>query len=184
MKDIRRATRRQYSAEEKIRIVLDGLKGEDSIAELCRREGISTDAFGRSSDERIWSAGDCASFSWNGAFIRLESVQNAIDQAENVAANILGADKPYDPLPWFWSDQFDCKLQIAGLNFGYDDVVERGEIGGAASFWYFKGERLLAVDAMNDPRAFMVAKRLLAGAVEVDKGTVEDPTFDVKNLLV
>ncbi|MEZ7812232.1 MAG: FAD-dependent oxidoreductase [Paracoccaceae bacterium] len=145
--------------------------------------GIATDILGQCSDAHIWSAGDCASFIYQGQRIRIESVQNAIDQAENAAANMLGAAQPYEPLPWFWSDQFDCKLQIAGLNNGYDAVVARGHSGGAQSFWYFKGEALLAVDAMNDPRAFMVAKRILAGSIGVDKAIVADETFDLKKLL-
>ncbi len=108
----------------------------------------------------IWSAGDCASFVYRGARIRLESVQNAIDQAEAVAANMLGADKAYVPMPWFWSDQYDLKLQIAGLNTGYDRVITR-DVGGVRSFWYYRGDTFLAVDALNDPRAYMVGKRLL-----------------------
>ena len=87
--------------------------------------GIRTDAEGRTSDPAIWAAGDCASLPYRGKRIRLESVQNAIDQAEAVAANMLGAGKAYDPHPWFWSDQYDVKLQIAGLNTGYDRVVLR-----------------------------------------------------------
>jgi 3-phenylpropionate/trans-cinnamate dioxygenase ferredoxin reductase subunit len=130
-------------------------------AGLTLDNGIATDAFGRTSDPAIWSAGDCASFPWNGSRIRLESVGNAIDQAECVAANMLGAEKPYQAKPWFWSDQFDLKLQIAGLNSGYDHVVTRAGEGGAVSFWYYRGDRLLAVDAMNDPRAYMVGKRLI-----------------------
>jgi len=123
--------------------------------------GIATDALGQTSAPHVWSAGDCASFPWKGGWLRLESVGNAIDQAEAVAANILGAAAPYVAQPWFWSDQYDCKLQIAGLNTGYDRIVTRGPEGEAVSFWYFKGDQLLAVDAMNDSRAYMVGKRLI-----------------------
>jgi 3-phenylpropionate/trans-cinnamate dioxygenase ferredoxin reductase component len=123
--------------------------------------GIATDEMGRTSDPSIWSAGDCASFPWKGGRIRLESVGNAIDQAEAVAANILGAGEAYQAKPWFWSDQFDLKLQIAGLNSGYDHIVTRGGEGDTASFWYYRGPDLLAVDAMNDSRAYMVGKRLI-----------------------
>lgn len=123
--------------------------------------GIATDALGRTSDPAIWSAGDCASFPWKGGRIRLESVGNAIDQAEAVAANILGAGAPYEAKPWFWSDQYDLKLQIAGLNTGYDRIVTRKGEGDVASFWYYRGADLLAVDAMNDSRAYMVGKRLI-----------------------
>lgn len=123
--------------------------------------GIATDELGRTSDPAIWSAGDCASFPWRGGRIRLESVGNAIDQAEAVAANILGAAEAYQAKPWFWSDQYDLKLQIAGLNIGYDRIVTRRGEGDVASFWYYRGPDLLAVDAMNDSRAYMVGKRLI-----------------------
>jgi 3-phenylpropionate/trans-cinnamate dioxygenase ferredoxin reductase subunit len=92
---------------------------------------------GRTSDPSIWAAGDCASFPYRGGRIRLESVQNAIDQAEAVARNVLGAGEDYVPHPWFWSDQYDVKLQIAGLNTGYEDVVVR-DSGDARSHWYYR----------------------------------------------
>jgi 3-phenylpropionate/trans-cinnamate dioxygenase ferredoxin reductase subunit len=145
--------------------------------------GVRTDAQGRTSDPHIWAAGDCASFPWQGGRLRLESVQNAIDQAELVADNILGAGLDYVPMPWFWSDQFDCKLQIAGLNIGYDHIVTRGPEGNAVSFWYFRGDRLLAVDAMNDPRAYMVGKRLIEMGRTVDPGVLRDPESNLKALL-
>ncbi|WP_373457456.1 NAD(P)/FAD-dependent oxidoreductase [Pseudogemmobacter lacusdianii] len=132
-----------------------------AAAGLTINNGIETDAQGRTSDPAIWSAGDCASFPYRGSRIRLESVGNAIDQAETVAANILGQGKDYQAKPWFWSDQFDLKLQIAGLNSGYDRIVTRPSEGASVSFWYYRGDELLAVDAMNDPRAYMVGKRLI-----------------------
>ena len=152
-------------------------------AGLVIENGIRTDSHGRTSDPHIWAAGDCASFPWQGGRLRLESVQNAIDQADLVADNILGADKDYVPMPWFWSDQYDCKLQIAGLNTGYDRIVTRGPDGAAVSFWYFKGDRLLAVDAMNDSRAYMVGKRLLETGRDVDAGAISNPATNLKSLL-
>ena len=153
------------------------------MAGLALDNGIRTDAHGRTSDPSIWSAGDCASFPWRGGRVRLESVQNAIDQAETVAGNMLGAAKDYAPTPWFWSDQYDCKLQIAGLNTGYDHIVTRGPEGEAVSYWYFKGDQLLAVDAMNDPRAYMVGKRLLEMGRSVDADTLRNPDTVLKALL-
>lgn len=134
--------------------------------------GIRTDAQGRTSVPHVWAAGDCASFPYQGGRIRLESVGNAIDQAELVAENLLGAAKDYQAKPWFWSDQYECKLQIAGLNSGYDRVVARRGAGNA-SFWYYAGDRLLAVDAMNDPRAYMVGKRLIEAGRSPDPAAVE-----------
>lgn len=162
-----------------------GIAPDTALAQaagLALDNGIATDEFGRTSDPAIWAAGDCASFPHQGGRIRLESVGNAIDQAEAVAANMLGAAQPYQAKPWFWSDQFDLKLQIAGLNTGYDHVVTRRTADGAVSFWYFKGDRLLAVDAMSDSRAYMVGKRLIeAGKSPAPDAIVSAP--DLKALL-
>jgi 3-phenylpropionate/trans-cinnamate dioxygenase ferredoxin reductase subunit len=163
-----------------------GILPDTHLAEaagVAIENGIRTDSHGRTSDPHIWAAGDCASFPWQGGRLRLESVQNAIDQAELVADNILGAGKDYVPMPWFWSDQYDCKLQIAGLNTGYDHIVTRGPDGAAVSFWYFRGDRLLAVDAMNDPRAYMVGKRLLETGRSVDAAAISNPATNLKSLL-
>ena len=166
-------------------IVGVGITPNTQLAEMVGvtiDNGIATDAQGRTSDPSIWSAGDCASFPWKGGRIRLESVGNAIDQAEAVAANILGAGAPYEAKPWFWSDQYDLKLQIAGLNTGYDHIVTRKGEGDVASFWYYRGADLLAVDAMNDSRAYMVGKRL----IEMGKSPAPEvivATPDLKALL-
>ena len=162
-----------------------GILPGETLAEeagLDIENGIRCDAQGRTSDPAIWAAGDCTSFPYRGGRIRLESVPNAIDQAEVVAENILGAGKEYIAKPWFWSDQYDVKLQIAGLNAGYDRVVTRlGE--GSASFWYYLGETLLAVDAANDPRGYMVGKRLIEAGKSPDPALVADSQTDLKALL-
>jgi 3-phenylpropionate/trans-cinnamate dioxygenase ferredoxin reductase subunit len=146
--------------------------------------GIAVDAQGRTSDPHIWSAGDCAAFELRGARRRLESVQNAIDQAEAVAGNMLGAGADYVPKPWFWSDQYDVKLQIAGLNIGYDRIATRRDPEGkAVSFWYYQGDVLLAVDAMNDPRNYMIGKRLIEAGKSPAPEVIEDPATDMKALL-
>ena len=151
-------------------------------AGLTLNNGIDTNALGQTSQSKIWAAGDCASFPYQGERIRLESVPNAIDQAEVVAANMLGAQKAYHATPWFWSDQYDVKLQIAGLNQGFENVVTRiGEAG--RSHWYYKAGQVLAVDAMNDPRAYMVAKRLIEAGKTADPALVADPGSDLKALL-
>ncbi len=152
-------------------------------AGLDIENGIRTDAEGRTSDPAIWAAGDCASFPYQGGRIRLESVGNAIDQAELVAANMLGAGTAYAAKPWFWSDQYDVKLQIAGLNTGYDRIVTRKGEGGAVSFWYYRGDQLLALDAMNDARAYMIGKRLIEAGKSPDPALIADPAADLKPLL-
>ncbi|MBO9451858.1 FAD-dependent oxidoreductase [Tropicibacter sp. R16_0] len=163
-----------------------GIAPATQLAEMAGVEldnGIKTDVHGRTSDPSIWAAGDCASFPYKGERIRLESVPNAIDQAEVVAQNMMGADKDYIATPWFWSDQYDVKLQIAGLNTGYDRVVTRKGEGLTNSFWYYKGDQLLAVDAMNDPRAYMIGKRLIDAGKTADPAVVGDPDADLKPLL-
>lgn len=145
--------------------------------------GIAVDHFGRTSDPAIWAAGDCASFPHEGGRLRLESVQNAIDMAAAVAANMMGAEAPYAPMPWFWSDQFDAKLQIAGLGGPADRIVVRSGGGEGTSHWYFSGSRLLALDAMNDARAFMVGKRLIEAGRSPDPAAVANPATDLKALL-
>jgi 3-phenylpropionate/trans-cinnamate dioxygenase ferredoxin reductase subunit len=145
--------------------------------------GIAVDAQCRTSDPRIFAAGDCASFPWRSQRIRLESVGNAIDQAEAAAMSILGKSECYEAKPWFWSDQFDVKLQIAGLSAGYDSVTTRVGTGNAMSYWYYRGAELLAVDAINDPRVYMVAKRLIAAGKSPSCSLVADPATDLKSLL-
>ena len=156
--------------------------GLATAAELTLENGIKVDAHGRSSGPHIWAAGDCASFPYRDTRIRLESVPNAIDQAEVVAQNIMGAAKDYTAKPWFWSDQYDVKLQIAGLNTGYDRVITR-RTDDAVSFWYYAGSTLLAVDAANDPRGYMVGKRLIEAGKSPDPDAIANPETDMKALL-
>lgn len=162
-------------------IVPATLLAEEAGLEI--ENGIRTDAFGRTSDPHIWSAGDCASFPHQGGRIRLESVGNAIDQAEIVAENMLGKGQAYEAKPWFWSDQYEVKLQIAGLNTGYDRIVTRAAEEGAVSYWYYKGDRLLAVDALNDAKSYMIGKRLIEMGRSPDAATIADPATNMKALL-
>lgn len=168
-----------------------GLAHDCGLAIDTETGGILANRFGQTSDKAIWCAGDCAAFPLAGKNTRLESVQNAIDQAENVALNLLGKQIPYAPTPWFWSDQFDVKLQIAGFNRGYNKVVTRqGGKAGARSHWYFaehnSGQTLLAVDALNDAMAYMTGRRLLESGQNLESLDLEslaDPDFDLKTLL-
>lgn len=162
-----------------------GILPDTALAEasgLALDNGIACDDQGRTSAPGVWAAGDCASFPHGGGRLRLESVPNAIDMAERVAENMLGAGTSYVPKPWFWSDQYDVKLQIAGLNTGYDRVVVR-DGGAARSHWYYAGDRLLAVDAMNDARAFMIGRRLIEAGRSADPALVADPSADLKSLM-
>ncbi len=166
-------------------IVGVGIQPDISLAKtagLTIENGIKTNYRCQTSDPDIFAAGDCASFPHQGKQMRMESVGNAIDQAHAAAAAMLGIDIDYQPKPWFWSDQFDTKLQIAGLNTGYDKIVTRGA-GREISFWYYQANKLLAVDAMNDPRSYMVGKRLIEAGKSPDPAMIADVNADLKPLL-
>jgi len=164
-----------------------GVLPNDELAQqagLKTDNGIAIDAFCRTSDPHILAAGDCTSFEFRGQRVRLESVQNANDQGAAAAHALLGDDRPYKPLPWFWSDQYDVKLQIAGLNLGHDAVLVRpGKTPTSQSVWYFAGAQLLAVDAMNDAAAFVTAKKLLERGASVPKEAVLDRAAEFKDWL-
>lgn len=164
-----------------------GVTANDQLARnagLSVQNGILTDSQCRTFAPGIYAAGDCAVFPFRGQPTRLESVQNACDQGEYVADHICGkATGPYNPQPWFWSDQFDSSLKIAGLNRGHDRVIRRvGEKQGAQSIWYYAGETFLAVDALDDPRAYMMGKRWLAEGVSPDPQALTDPSIPLKTL--
>lgn len=167
-------------------IVGIGVRPNVELAELAglgTDNGIEVDAFCRTTDPAILAVGDCASFPWKGRRIRLESVGNAVEQGEAAARTIMGLSNEYKAEPWFWSDQFDCKLQIAGLSKDYDRAVTRQASETSLSVWYYRGNELLAVDAINQPAAYMVGKRLIAGGRSADPARVADPGFDLKSLL-
>ena len=156
-------------------------------ADLSVDNGIMVDEYGVTSDPAIFAAGDCTNHpnSLMGKRIRLESVPNAVDQAKAVAAAICGKQKPYAAHPWFWSDQYDVKLQIAGLNQGYDQVVVRGDQTTGRDFvaWYLKDGQLLAADCINRPKEFMITKRLLLNGAVIDPALLADESLEPKSLL-
>jgi 3-phenylpropionate/trans-cinnamate dioxygenase ferredoxin reductase component len=168
-------------------LVLVGI-GVAPATELAERAGLATDngvvvdKFGRTSAEGVWAAGDCAAFPLDDRRLRLESVQNAVDHAKAVAADMLGLGKPYQPVPWFWSDQYETKLQIAGLFHGYTSVVSR-QGGNGESHWYFKGERFIAVEAINTPAAFMTGRKLLEGGIDLSPASMAHESFDPRSRL-
>ena len=162
-----------------------GINPNCKIAEesgLLVENGILVDEYCRTNDPNIFAAGDCASFIYQGKRIRLESVGNAIEQSEVAALAALGGEFKYKALPWFWSDQFNVKLQIAGLNSGYTDVVER-ILGDRLSYWYYKGDKFIAVDAINDPVSYMVGKKLIEKNQTPSQKDVAEESFNLKNLL-
>lgn len=148
--------------------------------------GIIVDELARTSDPDIVAAGDCTFHPNNvlGYSLRLESVPNAMDQAKTAAATLCGHQKPYHALPWFWSDQYHAKLQIAGVNRGYDHVILRGDPAQDQFVaWYLQKDRILAADCINSPKEFMAAKKLIAQKTVVLATQLADPHFDLSTLL-
>lgn len=164
-----------------------GIQVNTELATACGlkvENGISVDSTTQTSDPAIYAIGDC-SYHYNAyydRFVRLESVQNAVDQAKVAAANICGREKHYNALPWFWSDQYELKLQTAGLFNGYDEVLMRMEPHKENSFsiWYFKGDRLLAVDAVNQAKAYVVGMKLLREQRPIEKSRLVDPATPLR----
>ena len=133
-----------------------------AAAEIAVDGGIVVDETARTSDPSIMAVGDCASLPVDGRRIRLESVQNAHDQAKVAAATMLDQSALYHPQPWFWSDQYDVKIQIAGLVHEPNRTVRRpGMRFGGTSFWSFKGAELQAVESLNDAKSHVIARRCL-----------------------
>ena len=171
-----------------------GIEPETALAAAAGLEvenGIKVDGEARTSDADIYAAGDCA-WQYNSLYerwLRLESVQNASEQARiaalSISGKIRGAPAADGAVPWFWSDQYDVKLQIAGLSQGCDRLVLRGDPKRERSFaaFYLRGGRLLAVDAVNKAAEFMFGKKLIAAAAVVDEGKLADAAFPLRDLL-
>lgn len=154
-------------------------------AGLTVEAGIVVDEFGCTSDNSIFAAGDCCLLPYHGQHIRLESVQNAIDQAVVVAKTIMGGTEAYCPNPWFWSDQYDIKLQIAGLFGGYDTIIRRpGKDERSCSHWYYRKGALICVESINDPRAYMMGKRWLEKDQTPSPDEIANPETDLKKITV
>ena len=147
--------------------------------------GIVVDARCRTADPDIYAVGDCTSHP-NGIYgrrIRLESVHNALEQAQTAAANICGEAAEYTQVPWFWSDQYDLKLQIAGLSEGYDEVVIRGAPATRSfSCLYLRDGVLIACDAINAPRDFVQSKALIAARPRIAPDRLADTGVQLKEL--
>ncbi|GAA0881181.1 FAD-dependent oxidoreductase [Algoriphagus jejuensis] len=148
--------------------------------------GIAVDTSCRTEDDDIYAIGDCT-LHFNRhyqRYLRLESVQNAVDQAKVAAAAILGKDVAYDAIPWFWSDQYDVKLQMVGLSQGFDRCVLRSEAEHSFSLWYFKAGQLLAVDAVNAAKAYVWGTKYLKSQAPLDPVKVGDLAVDYNSFLL
>ncbi|MDG2502374.1 MAG: FAD-dependent oxidoreductase [Porticoccaceae bacterium] len=156
-------------------------------AGLAVDNGIVVNEFAQTSHADIVAAGDCTNHP-NPILnrnLRLESVPNAVEQAKAAAASLCGGEKPYAELPWFWSDQFDVKLQIAGMNQGYTEAVVRGDINNGRSFsvFYTANNKILAADCINRPKDFMLAKKLILQNIECNSASLSDEHIELKSLL-
>jgi len=148
-------------------------------------DGIVVDDRCRTADPAIYAIGDCSRHpnAIYGREVRLESVHNALEQARTAACNICGEEHRYNQVPWFWSDQYDVKLQIAGLSEGYDETVLRGDPAtGSFACLYRREDVLIAVDAVNSPREFMQSKALIERRARIDAARLADPGVQLRDL--
>jgi len=166
-----------------------GILPNQELAEaagLRCNNGILVDEFGRTEDSSIFACGDCTNHPnfYVNKNIRLESVHNALEQAKTVALSLLGKPEKYDQVPWFWSDQFDEKLQIVGLSGDHDETVVRGSVEeNFFMLFYLKRGELIAVDSVNNPKDFLISKKLVANKLKISSDVLCDQSVDLKDLL-
>ncbi len=157
-----------------------------SAGGLIVDDGIVVDDRCQSSDPDIYAVGDCSNHP-NSIYdrrLRLESVHNALEQAKTAVSNICGVESHYSQVPWFWSDQYDLKLQIAGLSEGYDDIVIRGNPADRSfACLYLRDGKLIATDAVNSPRDFVQSKALIAAGTKIDREKLGDTEVELKELV-
>ena len=165
-----------------------GVIANDELAQdsgLACERGIVVDDCARTADPAIVAAGDCTARRLDdGSLLRLESVQNATEQGKSAAAALLGQPRPFTATPWFWSDQYDRKLQMAGLGTGADRHVVRGDLAGAGfSVYHYRGDRLIAVDSVNATKDHVLARKLLDAGISPTPAQAQDTGFDLAGLL-
>jgi 3-phenylpropionate/trans-cinnamate dioxygenase ferredoxin reductase component len=164
-----------------------GAVANDQLAAAAGLEvsrGIVVNSCAQTSDPHIVAAGDCTVWRRDdGQMLRLESVQNAVEQGKAAAASLLGREKPFVATPWFWSDQYDVKLQMAGLSEGFDACIERTTGENAFSLFYYRGEKLIAADSVNRPGEHLLARKLLDAGISPDRAQVGDAARDLRALL-
>ncbi|HUR42037.1 MAG TPA: FAD-dependent oxidoreductase [Verrucomicrobiae bacterium] len=155
-------------------------------AGLAIDNGIVVDEFTRTSDENICAAGDCTNHpsEFLGRRLRLESVQNAMEQGRAAASTLLGKPEPYQMVPWFWSDQYDVKLQMVGISAGHDQLILRGDPATTRAFaaFYLRAGKLIAADVVSRPADFAFAKKLVAARARIDPALLADEAVALKSL--
>jgi len=165
-----------------------GIVPNAELAQACGiacERGIVVDDCSRTDDAAVTAAGDCTARRMaDGSLLRLESVQNAIEQGKSAAAALLGKARPFTAAPWFWSDQYDVRLQMAGLSAGHDNIVVRGDRAARRfSVFYFRGETLIAVDTVNRAPDHMAARKLLDAGRSPSLAQAQDESFALASLL-
>jgi 3-phenylpropionate/trans-cinnamate dioxygenase ferredoxin reductase subunit len=151
----------------------------------CAADGLAVDALCCTSDPDIVAAGDCTSRPVPGqpGTVRIESVPNAVEQARAAAATLCGQHQPCSSVPWFWSDQFDLKLQMVGISRGHDEWVARGDMTTRSfTVFYLREGTVIAADTVNRPGDFMQARRLVTAGVRADAARLADPAVELKKL--
>jgi 3-phenylpropionate/trans-cinnamate dioxygenase ferredoxin reductase subunit len=187
---VRRVVCEDGSAHEaEVVLVGIGVGPRDDLAQSAGLDclnGIVVDQHCRTSDPNIYAAGDCTSHPsiHYGRHVRLESVDNAFEQASSAALNLLGTPTPHNKVPWFWSDQYDLKMIIVGLSQGYDEAVTRGSPASRSfSVCYLRDGELIAVDTVNSPKDQMAARKLVAARARPDRAKLTEPSHPLKDCL-
>jgi 3-phenylpropionate/trans-cinnamate dioxygenase ferredoxin reductase subunit len=187
---VRRVVCEDGSAHEADAVLVGiGVGPRDDLAQaagLDCENGIVVDQHCQTSDPNIYAAGDCTNHPsiHYGRHVRLESVDNAFEQATNAALNLLGTPTPHDKVPWFWSDQYDLKMIIVGLSRGYDEAVMRGSPASRSfSVCYLRDGELMAVDTVNAPKDQRAARKLVAARARPDRAKLAEPSQPLKDCL-
>tara|TARA_E500000331_G_scaffold313810_1_gene322715 strand:- start:36 stop:1247 length:1212 start_codon:yes stop_codon:yes gene_type:complete len=148
--------------------------------------GITVDEYGRTNYKNIYACGDCTNHPNKllNKNLRLESVHNAMEQAKTVASSIMSNLSEYSQIPWFWSDQYDHKLQIVGLSGEHDTVIMRGDTSDSKfMLFYTREEELIAVDSINNSKEFLICRKLVTNKVKIKPSMISDPTTNLNDLI-
>jgi len=149
--------------------------------------GICVDEYAQTEDKKIYACGDCTNHPNNklNRRLRLESVHNAMEQSKTVASSIMGNKIAYNQVPWFWSDQYDHKLQIVGLSGEHDQVLIRGSQDESKfMLFYLKDEELIAVDAVNNPKEFLICRKLVENKVKISSDDILNQSINLNDLII
>ena len=178
------------SIEADILVIGAGVIPNIELAEesgLSCDNGICVDEYGQTEDAKVFACGDCTNHPNEklNRRLRLESVHNAMEQSKTVATSVMGNRTAYNQIPWFWSDQYDHKLQIIGLSGDHDEVLIRGnQEESKFMLFYLKGEELIAVDAVNNPKEFLICRKLVENKVKISSDDILNQSKNLNDLII